>query len=152
MGGEFPTGTSRYSQNKCSRTGNPYFRVSFLSCPVWGGSLLSSIPMGAPPRANLNNVKLSPSINIQPNNLSLVILCWHFPIWLYSTRAFRDERYYSQKGVLTSLIGLHRKGWVECGSGNGSLTLPKTLCPRIPRQRWYMIPLNSGILNLPFLQ
>ena len=122
----FSTGTYQYSQQQCSRTGNPYFQGAFLSCPVWGGYWLSSITMGPPSCENWNDVKLSRSINIQPKILSLGILLWHFPIWRHSTRAFRDERYHPQKGISKSLMGLQRNVWTKCGSGNESLHLPKS--------------------------
>ena len=125
MGCGFPTGNSRYSQKKISRTGNPYFQGAFLSCPVWDSSWPSSIPMRPPSHANWNEVKNFPSINIQLNTLILGILWWPFPIWRYSTRSFRDDHYYQQKDVSTSLMALQRKGWMECESGNWSLPLPK---------------------------
>ena len=37
-----------------------------------------------------------------------------------------DERYYPQKGLSVSLMGLQRKVWMDCGGGNRSLPLPKS--------------------------
>ena len=120
----FPTGTSRYSHKKCVRTGNTYFQGVFISFLVWGGTRLSSIPMVSTTRENWNDIKVSPSTNIQPNDLSLGVLCWPFPLRRYSTHTFRYEHYYPQKGLSMSLMGLQMKGWMECGSGNVSLPMP----------------------------
>ena len=126
MGRGFPTGTSQYPQKKCSRTGNPYFQVVFPSHYVCSGSRLSQITLGPPLTTKLNDVELPLSINIQPEYFHMVILRWTVPLRHYSTRSFEGGRYYPKMILLTSLMRLQRKVWMDFVSGNVPLPLPKS--------------------------